>query len=188
MIASLLLLPFLGCDNEPAAQAPAHAEPAAEPVAETHTEAAEAHTEPAEAAAAKAGEWTHYGSAFTLTDAMPATELLGAPEKFVDQTVLVEGRVTDVCQKAGCWMVMSDGSQEIRVLMKEHGFSVDKDGAGALARVQGTLEAVEVSPDEVAHLEGESARADLMPEKKGMKYRLIATGAAFLGKPAPTEG
>jgi hypothetical protein len=134
------------------------------------------------------GEWKAFGSAMTLTDVVNVKTVLAEPAPYIGKEILVEGTIVDVCQKAGCWMVMSDGSQEIRVLMKEHGFSVDKDGAGALARVQGTLEAVEVSPDEVAHLEGESARADLMPEKKGMKYRLIATGAAFLGKPAPTEG
>ncbi len=183
MIASLLLLPFLGCDNEPAAQAPAHAEPAAEPVAETHTEAAEAHTEPAEAAAAKAGEWTHYGSAFTLTDAMPATELLGAPEKFVDQTVLVEGRVTDVCQKAGCWMVITDDNTTMRVLMKDHGFAVDKGGTGADCRVEGTLVAREIDPEFVAHLESESANVEAMPEKKAegnIVYELNATGVAMM--------
>ena len=176
MIASLLLLalPIMGCDNEPAsealvAEAPAPVEPE--------------HTEPAPAEAAQPGEWTHYGSDFTLTEALTAAELLSAPEKFVDQNVLVEGKVTDVCQKAGCWMVITDDETTMRVLMKEHGFAVDKGGTGATCRVEGTIVAREIDPEFVAHLESESTNVEAMPEKNAegnIVYELNASGVSMM--------
>ena len=177
MIAALLL--FAACDTPtetPAAEPVA--EPAAEPVAEPTVE----HAEPAPAAPATPGEWVHYGSEFTQADALTAAELLGSPEKFVDQNVLVEGKVTDVCQKAGCWMVITDDNTTMRVLMKEHGFAVDKGGTGATCRVEGTVVAKEIDPEFVAHLEGESTDVAGMPEKQAtgnIIYQLEATGVAL---------
>ena len=49
-----------------------------------------------------AGEWAHYGAEFTLSDSLTAAQLLSTPEKYVDQNILVEGKIADVCQKAGC--------------------------------------------------------------------------------------
>lgn len=181
MIASLLILPFLGCDSEPAA--PAAEAPAVEAPAAEAPAAPEEHTEPAAPAEAKAGEWTHYGSEFTLTDALTAAELLGEPAKYVDQNVLVEGRVTDVCQKAGCWMVITDDNTTMRVLMKDHGFAVDKGGTGATCRIEGTLVAKEIDPEFVAHLESESQNTADMPEKQAkgnIVYELNATGVSMM--------
>ena len=124
-------------------------------------------------------EMIHYGAAFTETDAIKARELLADPGAFTDGTFLVEGTVLDVCQKAGCWMIMSDGANQIRVVMKDHSFSVNKQGTGAWARVQGHLEAIDLDPETVAHLEDESKRPDLMPEKTGVKYQMVATGVSM---------
>lgn len=177
MITVLFLL--AACDNA-TPEAPAAAP---EPVAHHEQE----HTEPAPAAAAAAGEWSHYGQPFAGTDIKPATEVLGDPASFVDQTVIVEGKVTDVCQKAGCWMVITDDERTMRVLMKDHSFAVDKGGTGAHCRVEGQIMAKEVDPEEVAHFESESANTDQMPEKQAkdnIVYQLVATGVAM----KPAEG
>ena len=191
MIASLILL--IGCDSEPAAEAPAAEVPAAEaPAAEAPPEAAAASMEqpdapeyidPDPAAAAKAGEWAHYGAEFTLSDSLTAAELLGTPEKFVDQNILVEGKVADVCQKAGCWMVITDDNTTMRVLMKDHSFAVDKSGTGSTCRIEGTVVAREIDPEFVAHLESESINVEAMPEKNvegNIVYELTATSVSML--------
>ena len=193
MIASLLLL--IGCDSEPAAEAPAAEAPAAEaPAAEASADepAAQASMEqpdapeyidPEPAATAKAGEWAHYGAEFTLSDSLTAAELLGTPEKYVDQTILVEGKVADVCQKAGCWMVITDDNTTMRVLMKDHSFAVDKGGTGSTCRIEGTVVAREIDPEFVAHLESESINVDAMPEKNvegNIVYELTATSVSML--------
>src|SRR5690606_37333836 len=40
------------------------------------------------------------------------------------------GRITEVCQKEGCWMMLEDDGQAARVLMRDHAFSVPKDASG----------------------------------------------------------
>jgi len=184
----LRLSPFflafaLGCG---AADTPAALETPATP-APPATEAAVAAEAPSATPAADAvladSSRRHFGAPFALTEAVTVSEILSRPADFVDQPVQVKGRVADVCQKAGCWMVITEGEQTVRVSMKDHGFSVAKDGAGSTCQVEGTLVAKTVDPEFVAHLEGESEKPELMPEKDVAEgetvYELEATGVAL---------
>ena len=102
--------------------------------------------------------WTAYGTPFsTETTVTPAATLLASPADFVGKSVRVEGRVADVCQKMGCWMVIADGDQSMRVLMKDHAFAVDKQGASRTCQIDGIVEAKPIDPKTVEHFESESA-------------------------------
>ncbi len=150
-----LLLSACGC-------APAPAEPAAVSVksAPTAPDAAAA-----EAMAEAPTGWQTFGEPFGVSEAVMASTVLDAPADFLGKKLTVEGRVADVCQKAGCWMVVTDGSaRTMRVRMKDHGFAVAKDATGATARVHGEVVAKRVDPKEVAHFEGEAAKPEVMPE------------------------
>ena len=134
--------------------------------------------------------WTHFGTQPTMADSVKLVSFLEAPAQYVGKEVLVEGNVVDVCQKAGCWMVMSDGRRQLRVTMKDHGFSVAKDGAGSWARVQGLVQEIPLDPETTAHFEGESARPDLLPEKQGQLFQIHASGVSLqdkTGAQAPAE-
>jgi hypothetical protein len=133
--------------------------------------------------------WTHFGTEPTLTDSVKLRDFLDAPAGHVGKQILVEGNVVDVCQKAGCWLVMSDGDRQLRVTMKDHGFAVDKQGAGSWARIQGLVQEIPLDPDTTAHFEGESARPDLLPEKQGQKFQIHASGVSLQdkGDEAPAE-
>ena len=150
-----------------------------EPVAEVVEEAAEAPAEDPMAVAPKTE--IHYGSAFTTEEIVTAKDLLADPEPFMDKTVRVEGRVAEVCQKAGCWMVLTDEEKSMRVLMKDHGFAIAKDSAGRITQVEGVVKGTEVDPEFVEHLKGESEKPDEMPEiGKSFVYQLEATGVTLL--------
>ncbi|MGB0639050.1 MAG: DUF4920 domain-containing protein [Myxococcota bacterium] len=135
------------------------------------------------AAFAESPAWTHYGAEFERAETpVTAKALLDNPEPFVSKTITVEGRVADVCQKAGCWMVIADGDKSMRIRMAKHAFSVAKDGAGSTCQIQGEVVARKVEPAQVAHFESESKNKDVLPEKKakdGMTYEMVATGVAF---------
>ena len=91
----------------------------------------------------------------------------------------IVGELTQVCQKMGCWMVIAEGDQSMRVLMKDHAFSVDKQGAGSTCLVDGVVEAKPIDPKTVAHFESESADGALIPEKQAKSdvvYQLVAAG------------
>ena len=150
---------------------------ATEPAPET-TEAPRAEAPAAESPKGEA----HFGGEITLTEVVTAETFLADPSPFEGQTILVEGRIADVCQQKGCWMVVTHEDKSVRVLMKDHGFSVAKDGAGRTAQVQGLVEATEVSAEFVEHLKAESEKPELMPEKQaGQKlYQIQATAVRFL--------
>lgn len=176
---ALLTLPLLiACNSEAPSEAPASTEaPAAQPTAPEPQRAEEA--EEVEAG----GDWQTFGAPITTEEIIPAAALLADPSKYADKTVRVEGRVADVCQKAGCWMVLTDGDRNMRVLMKDHDFAVARDGAGSLCQVEGVVNAKTVDAREVAHFEEESANQDVIPEK-GMEagavtYELVASGVQF---------
>lgn len=181
---ALLLLPIAvacgGAAEMPVAEA-APAKPAAEADREAPAVDPDSDTPGADRVLAEA-EVRHFGGPFTVEQTVPAKALLDDPASYVDQVVKVEGRVADVCQKAGCWMVLAEGDKTIRVTMKDHSFSVAKDGAGSSCVVQGTLVSKAVDPEVVAHFEGESEKPELMPEKQaeaGVVYELQATGVAM---------
>jgi len=126
--------------------------------------------------------WTTYGTPLGDGAIIPAKTLLADPSKYVGQAVVVEGRVADVCSKAGCWMVIAEGDTTMRIRMKDHAFSVAKDGAGSACRVAGEVVKLEVDPDTVAHFEGESRKPELMPEKSAKGafiYEMVASGVAM---------
>jgi len=95
----------------------------------------------------------HFGAPFQLADAVPlgkAIETGGA-----EAPVKVSGTVEAVCQKKGCWMVVKDGAESARVLMKDHGFAVPMDSRGKSVVVEGTLSSREFDEAQVKHLEAD---------------------------------
>ena len=54
-----------------------------------------------------------YGAGLTLEEITPLRDVVSRPELHVDRTLLVKGRIRDVCQKKGCWMVLADGESQI---------------------------------------------------------------------------
>jgi hypothetical protein len=82
-----------------------------------------------------------------------------APEKFLDQTVLVEATVKAVCQNSGCWMQIEDQGRSALVRWEtgcggEYAFP--KDAAGKRVLIQGTFYRKSLSPEEAEHLKKES--------------------------------
>ena len=108
--------------------------------------------------------------------------MLADPGQYDGKTILVEGRVADVCQKAGCWLVLAEGDKSIRVRTKAHRFVVAKDGTGKTARIEGLIKSTKIDEKMVAHFEGESANKEIIPEKQAksdMVFELIASSIAF---------
>lgn len=50
----------------------------------------------------------------------------------------LNGKITDVCQKKGCWMMMDIGNgKTMRVTFKDYAFFVPKDASGKTAVIEG---------------------------------------------------
>ncbi|MCH9687638.1 MAG: DUF4920 domain-containing protein [Deltaproteobacteria bacterium] len=96
----------------------------------------------------------HYGTPFSEADAkpLPLGQVLAAAEPPAG-SVLVTGEVEAVCKKKGCWMVVKDGENSARVLMKDHGFAVPMDCRGKKATIEGTLASRTFNEAQVKHLQ-----------------------------------
>jgi hypothetical protein len=84
-------------------------------------------------------------------------EVVAAPDALLGKPGAFEGRITQVCQKQGCWMVLSAESGDFaRVFMHDHAFSVPKDARGE-AVVYGTLDEKVWTEAEIEHLRKDGA-------------------------------
>ncbi|MBW2290826.1 MAG: DUF4920 domain-containing protein [Deltaproteobacteria bacterium] len=90
----------------------------------------------------------------------PIGEILRDPERFAGQTVLLRGRITDLCQKKGCWTVITDDRHAIRVRFQDYGFFLPKDSVGVEAWAQGTVSVRSLSERDARHYASESRDGD----------------------------
>jgi hypothetical protein len=122
-----------------------------------------------------------YGAGLTLEEITPLGEVVSHPELYVDRTLLLKGRIRDVCQKKGCWMVLTDGESQMRIRFADYGFFVPKDSGGKDAYVEGRAAAEEISEDEARHYEAEASNGD--PSKVHGPQRVVsftATGVRLV--------
>lgn len=88
------------------------------------------------------------------------------PEKFFEQTLLVEATVTGVCQKMGCWMKIEDDGHAAMVRW-ESGcggkYAFPKDAAGKRVLIQGSFYRKKISEADAQEMESESGRNLTIP-------------------------
>ena len=103
----------------------------------------------------KAGESITRGAAIAKTTKKVSLEkALATPEKFVDQTVAVEGVIVRSCKMEGCWMEMApkEGAKSVRVTFGEHAFFIPLNAAGMKVRAQGTFKTKTLTKEHIDHL------------------------------------
>jgi len=152
-LTALCLLALSACAPAPVSEPAAAAPKVAEAVAPAPVLAA-----PAPAAAAP----EHFGAPFAdQIPAVPLSTLVTDPAPYAGKVIETSGKVSQVCQAAGCWMELSDaGSGErVRTPMAGHAFFLPKTVVGKEARVQGRVELIALSDDMKKHLEAEGAQA-----------------------------
>ncbi len=146
--AVLLSAPVLA--HEPAAEKPA--------AAESHQHALVATPVHSDA------EGSVYGAAMPsgLT-AIAIDKAARAVSEHSSEPRAFSGRITEVCQKMGCWMVLSSEGDFARVVMHDHSFAVPKD-SNSDAVVYGTLSEKKRSEKEIAHMAEDGAKSGAVRE------------------------
>lgn len=97
------------------------------------------------------------------------------PEESTEGKRIMTGRITKVCQKMGCWMILTDGDDFARVDFNDHAFLIPKDATGD-ARVYGHLKAKELTDEQIEHYQSEGAGE--LPKKS---YEIIADSVMIMG-------
>lgn len=112
------------------------------------------------------------------------SDLLAKPQDYEGKTVKLTGTVTDVCQNMGCWLMLSDGTNEIRVITL-HKFFLPKDCAKSKAVVDGIFKLAETSEEHEKKMIEESQNSKIKTEDVAgtqKVYNIEATGVKILSE------
>ena len=110
-----------------------------------------------------------FGAPMPEGDAMPVTALIANAEQHSGHAMKFSGRITEVCQKTGCWVMLDAGGTGIRV-KTGHEFFLPKDASGS-AVVYGELKPVELSEEQAKHFKDDGNTA----AKPGREWQIVAT-------------
>jgi len=91
-----------------------------------------------------------YGEPLTGTETIAISELLGNPEPYLGEVVRVEGLVTGVCEKRGCWMSLAGDEefQEIRIKVDDGVIVFPMEAKGRKAVAEGVFTKIEMTMEQ----------------------------------------
>lgn len=94
------------------------------------------------------------GSPIGKSKMVSLTKVLANPEKYVGQTVRVEGVIVRSCKQEGCWMELAPkkDAQSVRVKFKDHTFFIPLQSEGFEAEAEGVFSIKVLSKEEVKHM------------------------------------
>ncbi len=99
----------------------------------------------------------YYGAPMPKSVPQAIAEVARKPEAHTAAPQAFKGRITEVCQNKGCWLVLEDNGSYARVFMSGHSFSVPKD-ARKDAIVYGTLSVKQLDEAQIKHLASEGSK------------------------------
>jgi hypothetical protein len=123
------------------------------------------------------------GRTLTLPKPVTVSALMASPDAHVGKVVQVKGKVTEVCQKAGCWMQLVDAGHAIRIKVNDGDIVFPRSAIGKTAVAEGILRKTELTWAQAvarARHEAEERGVDFLPEsvKSGATfYEIQGTGA-----------
>ena len=122
-----------------------------------------------------------YGEPLTLTEITKISKILETPEDFVGKKVLVNGTVTSVCSKRGCWMNLASDKafEQIQIKVVDGVIVFPMSAHGKSAKVEGIIERLgNYIPKVTASKNKENHTGDAQEHTKN-KYRIRAIGAVI---------
>ncbi len=90
------------------------------------------------------------GAPLTLKEQVAIADLSSKPAEFVGKTVQVKGKVTEVCEKMGCWMMLVDPATQakVRIKVKDGEIVFPKDSIGKIAVAEGKFVKIEMTKEQ----------------------------------------
>lgn len=136
--------------------------------------------------AAWAGE-TKLGNPLKLKSKIAISSLVTDRDKYIGKDVQVKGKVTEVCQKAGCWMLVADDKgNAVKIKVKDGEIVFPKDAPGKTAIVEGKFVKIERTYKEALEQAKHHAEENKIPfdESKAkietVSYQIEGSGAVIL--------
>lgn len=128
-----------------------------------------------------------YGKPPSAAQAVKVSELVANPDTYVGKVVKVEGLVTDVCAKRGCWMEIAGDKefQTIRIKVDDGVIVFPMEAKGKKAVAEGTFSKIELTKEQALEYQkhmAEEAKRPFDPKSvtAGMTiYQIKGTGASI---------
>ncbi|GIK15075.1 MAG: hypothetical protein BroJett003_00390 [Planctomycetota bacterium] len=123
------------------------------------------------AGCASSQTFAEFGDPLQDADEKPvaATEILAHPDAYADRTVLVSGRVENVCRMKGCWMTLAgrnaDEKLMIRFTCPIEGRLIPVEAVGRKAVVRGQILVEEISQPQARHIAEDAGKSAEEVEK-----------------------
>ena len=98
-----------------------------------------------------AGDSGTYGDGVTLEEAVPIDTLIANADDYVGKTVRVDGVITGVCKKRGCWMQVTDpeSGNGVRIKVEDGVIVFPYESMGQKAAAEGVFEAIKLTPEQI---------------------------------------
>jgi hypothetical protein len=90
--------------------------------------------------------------------------------------VLIESKVDKVCVVKGCWMALTNATDDVRVTFKDYGFFVPGSIIGKTVLVEGKLEKVVMSLEDTKHYVKDAGGDPSTVTAPRTEYRIVANG------------
>jgi hypothetical protein len=118
-----------------------------------------------------------FGDPLPAKKAVSIDKAISKAKKYSSKPAVFSGRIVEVCQAKGCWIMLENNGKAVRV-KTQHKFFLPKDTTGN-AMVYGTLKQVELEDEQQKHYEGESK----LPVTK-QEWQVLATSIRVV----PSQG
>ena len=126
--------------------------------------------------------YDHFGDGVaTGTESITLATLAEKSKEFTGKKVRLTGDIKSVCKKKGCWMILADGNQQVRIQFRDYGFFMPLDCEGRTAVLEGTFDVSETSVADLKHLledEGKTEEAAKITKPR-LEMRVMADGVAL---------
>ena len=105
-----------------------------------------------------------YGAALKEeTPLVKIEELMNNPQAYLGKVVKVEGKVREVCPKAGCWLDVVEGDHKVRIKVKDGEMVFERKLVGRKVLAEGTVYKFELTREQAVsyfrHLAEEKGEA-----------------------------
>jgi hypothetical protein len=94
---------------------------------------------------------TSYGEGVSIEKAVPMETLLASPDEYVGKKVRVDGVITGVCEKRGCWMQLTDSETGagVRIKVDDGVIVFPYTAMGKKASAEGEFQVITLTPEQV---------------------------------------
>jgi hypothetical protein len=128
-----------------------------------------------------ANDGKHFGALIDAAHAITYDELIPKMTTTDSLAVKVSGKVSEVCQKKGCWITLvpdQPGQPEMRVTFKDYAFFMPKDLSGKRVVVDGFAYVDETPVDVLRHYAEDAGKSKEEIEKITEPKREVSYEAA----------